>query len=367
MSSTRRPTHRRARLAVPALLVATAALGACDNALGPVVEQLDPVVASQRAEEIYTTMAGNPALASLAPLETASPFPAATAMMMATLPFAPSGDTPEWFGTRVERLAAAAPYFSPAEPAVIFPADLLGKTLCYNPTTGQYEVCGNDGPPNGVRFILYAIDPVFKRPMVDNPVGEALFMDESTPSADALHIIVKLGETPVIDYLATATVKAANGGTVVFGATGFIDDGSKRLTFELHQEISELAGVSFNYYLAIEGTDASVELSARAQPGQGVHIELTVREGRGSVQLVLDASETQLSGSVTLNGATEPAIVISGTPEEPVFTHPDGSPITEEEARALHQLFRLVDKLSEVVHALLRPAHRILNVPVFAI
>lgn len=370
MSSTHIHRHRRARRAtVPALLLAVLAFAGCDSALGPVVESLDPVAASQRAEEIYTTMAGNPALESMGILETALPLPAAAALMSATSPFAPSLDDGAWFGSRVQRLAAAAPYFSAAEPAVIFPADLLGKTLVYNPTTGKYEVdpSATDAPPNGLRVILYAIDPVFKQPLTDTPVGFVDFMDESSPAADALHIIVTINNRVVIDYLATASVEAADGGTVVFGAKGFVDNGTKRLGFELSQRFSELAGVSFDYLLEASSDDASVRLAAVGRPQEPAQIELTVRHGRGTVVLVLSVSDLGLSGSVTLNDATEPAIIISGTPEEPIFTHPDDTPITEQEARALHELFHMVDKMSRVVHALLRPAHRILNVPVFAL
>ncbi len=364
MSSTRTLPARA--VARPVLLLAALALAACTDGLGP-IENLDPVTASQRAEEIYTTMSGNPALESMGILETASPFPAASAMMAATTPFAPSGERGEWLGTRIQRLAAAAPYVTSAEPAVIFPADLLGKVLIYNPATGKYEVAPNQSgaPPNGVRFILYAIDPVFKKPLTDTPVGYADFMDESTPAADALHIIVTINDRVVIDYLATASVEAADGGTVVFGALGFVDNGTKRLDFDLSQRISELAGVSFNYLLEATGEAASVRLTAEARPNQPAHITLTVSRGASSVVLDVTAGEREIAGTVSVNGTV--VIEISGTHEAPVFQHPDGSPITEEDARALRDLFRMVDKMSGVVHALLRTAHRILKVPVFAI
>lgn len=368
MQSSPFSSHRRARLAMA--LLAAIGLAGCGDALGPEGE-LDPVAASERADEIYATLAGHPALESMSALESWSPSGAApaVALMAATLPFAPTGSEQQWLGDRLAQLAAAGPYVTSAEPAVMFPADLLGKTLVYNPETEKYEVDPSltGAPANGIRFILYAIDPVFKRPLVDTPVGHADFTDRSTPTADVLGIEVVISDRTVVDYEASAIVEVLSGKTLVFGAVGFVDDGRRRLDFDLTQRLSEEHGVAFDYLLEVAGEDASVRLTAAAEPEQPVSIELTVQDGRGKVVLSLTVNDAELSGSVTMNDAAEPAVVISGTPEEPVFTHPDGTPLTEEETRAVRQLFRLVDKLTEVVRKLLRPAHRILNVPVFTI
>ena len=75
-------------------------------------------------------------------------------------------------------------------------------------------------------------------------------------------------------------------------------------------------------------------------------------------------SEAGIQGTLDLPD-TDNDITISANGEEWIVVHEDGSEITEEEAQAIRNMFHLLERIEHVVRKLLRPAHRILNVPVF--
>lgn len=362
--------------------LATLALSACSDSIGPVgnVEPLDAVTANQEAQSVTQTLEQHPALPSLELLEVTAPIwggSGAALLLQATSPFSPGADG-QGLRLRMERMqAAAGPYLSSANPAVIIPADLLGKCLGYNPQTGEYEVVGcadnAPAPANGVRVYLYARDPVFERPTGD-PVGHADFMDVSTPSEDALQIQVYLYSldptTPIIDYTASASVEVVGGVTVVFRAFGYIDDaqGGRRLDFDLEQRISEQE-LQLNYKLTANDNGVTIAFTAYAGPNRdidGITFTLSVWRGEDpntGPKLTLNVSEAGISGTLDLPG-TENDITILVNGEEWVILHEDGTEITEDEAQAIRNMFRLLDRIEHVVHKLLRPAHRVLRVPV---
>lgn len=361
--------------------IAALALAACAESTGPgqSVEPLDAVTANQQAQSMTASMEQNPGLPSLELLESTTPFltgTAAGALLQAASPFSP-GANGAGLRERLERVrAAAGPYLSSAEPAVILPADLLGKCLVYNPQTGQYEVDESctGAPTNGVRFILYAKDPVFERPLVDNEVGYADFIDESTPAEDALHILVYItgidANDPVIDYRASASVQVLGGVTVVFGAVGYVNDGSRRLDFDLEQQLSEQERLQLDYRLTAQDNGITLEYTATAGglDQVGIDFTLTVSNGMESLVLTLNVSEAGISGVLDLPGDEPSDIIIEAHGEQWSIHHVDPEdPITDADEQAIRNMFGLLERIEHVVRKLLRPAHRILNVPIFAI
>jgi hypothetical protein len=343
--------------------VAALALAACSDSIGPNgnVEPLDPVTANQQAQSITESLEGNPGLASLELLETTTPFLAgsgAEVLLQAASPFSPESDG-QGLRFRMERLqAAAGPYLSSAEPAVILPADLVGKWMIIDPTTGEYVVDETrSGPDNGVRFSLYAIDPVFENPILDQEIGTADFLDESSPTEDALRIVVLLFSVSDTDPV-----------IVVFRAVGFVHDGSRTLDFDLEQRISQEERVELDYSLTARDNGITITFTAVAPGAEGVGVDfaLTVSNGSGeALALTLNVSEAGISGRLSLPGDASD-IIITAHGEEWTIEHenPD-EPITDREEQAIRNMFHLLERIEHVVHKLLRPAHRILNVPVF--
>ncbi len=370
-----RKIQQRLRALVP---MAALVLAACSDSIGPEqVVPLDVVTANQQAQSMTQSLEANPGLPSLELLETTTPFLAGSSaglLFSATAPFSPGADG-QGLVERMQRMqAAAGPYLGSAEPAVILPADLLGVTMVYNPDTGEYEPSSLEGAPeNGVRFILYAIDPVFEQPLVNNEVGHADFIDESTPSEDALRILVVIvdidPDNPVIDYRASASVEVLGGVTVVFGAAGYVNDGSRRLDFDLTQRISEEERLELDYSLTAVDNGVTVEFTAMAGPDRvGVDFSLSVSNGEEALVLTLNVSEAGISGRLALPGETPSDIIIEANGEEWSVQHenPD-EPITDQDEQAIRNMFQLLERIEHVVRKLMRPAHRILNVPVFAL
>ncbi|MGH3859331.1 hypothetical protein, partial [Actinokineospora sp.] len=120
--------------------------------------------------------------------------------------------------------AAVRPSFA------VLPAEALGAVYEWDPGIDQYVEGTVVGPANGVRFVLYAVNPLTGLPNEPlAPVGYADFLDETTGATNALRVRV-VGDDGVTyaNYLVTGTA----GSTVASAsASGFITNGVRRLDF----------------------------------------------------------------------------------------------------------------------------------------
>ncbi len=360
-----RHAHRIRRLAMSA---AAAVAVACNDATAPSAE-FDADVANETAQDLAASLGDNQVLQTLEVMGRSMALRAPAAGLAATTaPFAPETATDgSWIGTRAGRLADAALVRAAADPAVLIPSDLLGKTLLYNPAAERYDVDEDrtGAPPDGVRFVLYAVDPA--RRQVLSPLQEIGFLDlvdESTPSADRLAITGSVGGVVLLDYEAAASIGVVGGVTLTFTAAGSVGDQDDRLDFDLREELSEASGVELDYLIGRTG-GANVRLQVSAASAESVSLSLTIEDAPGRVILAVTGSDDALEGTVRFNG--EVVVQITGTPDEPVFTDPAGNPLGEQERRALRELFRFAEALARLIDHLLRPAHNILSIPVFAL
>src|SRR5437016_14597703 len=97
---------------------------------------------------------------------------------------------------RLQALRLAAGTLGSGISASVIPPQYLGQTFVWDDATHKYVVGPDAGPSNGVRIILYALNPVTGA--VAEPssaVGFADLLDESTtsPAVNKLHVIVKDG------------------------------------------------------------------------------------------------------------------------------------------------------------------------------
>jgi hypothetical protein len=128
------------------------------------------------------------------------------------------------YGRRIEEAQLLRQLVPTLANAVIFPPEVLGKTFEWNLTNSLYEPTARTGAPtNGIRFILYAIDPFTglpADPLVE--VGYVDLMDESTSTTTKLHVqVAGVGGTPVyVDYTVTiSSGRITSTGRVTNGAT----------------------------------------------------------------------------------------------------------------------------------------------------
>ncbi len=357
--SARRPSPWRRATAL--LGFATLAVGGCGD--GP----FDPVATDNAVEGVFATIENNQAVQSIAVLADGFPaFSGAPAALQATLPIALSAarGTPQWFGARLSQLELKPPPHSTAAPAVLFPADLLGKTFVYNTQTGAYEVDLNrsGAPATGVRLILYAVDPILRQVVTPlNEIGHLDLTDEGTPAADAVGIKAVINDVTVLDYVASASITTSS---VSFSAQGVLSDGTTNVNFTLSQTFSETDGVMIDYDVSVPDQDARVRLQVTADPqGGSVHITFTIEHDGRTVVLDVTGTDTSISGTVSHNGET--VIEISGNPDAPTFTDVAGNPLSPAQLVSLKDLFDGAGDIFDHLDDLLAPAYHVLQISFF--
>lgn len=247
------------------------------------------------------------------------------------------------------------------------PLEIRGTTFVLDPATLQYvpdpERAG--APANGVRFILYAVNPVTHGPVLDLEVGYADLTDEgdSLPDRIALRLRVVSGGVAYLDYMVTA------GGSETVGsltAAGFTTDGIRRIEFRV--------GVS----AADDGDAAAVQVQFEiAMPDRAFHATATVRNvdaasgAFGEVALEVMLGETQIiftahgtadtiAAEFRVNGAL--FATARGDPRAPEIRGADGRELTPEEQRALHGIIELVGRVFEMFNVLMQPVGAMLGV-----
>lgn len=125
-------------------------------------------------------------------------------------------------------LRRLVPTLTGASTEDLFPPEVDGKTFEWNVTTDVYEPTARTGAPSaGVRFILYAINPLTNtpaEPLVE--VGYVDLNDEGTTGAEKVHVTVAgVGGTPVyVDYSVTLASLSASSARLT--TTGYITNGA---------------------------------------------------------------------------------------------------------------------------------------------
>jgi hypothetical protein len=355
VSSHRVASSSPCRLALFAALAAFG-LGACSDSTNP-AESFDPTAANQATASVLATFSDNPALDALDVLQTALPgFTPAPVAPAGILPLPDDGALAEL--RALDRLLA---FPSPGSSAALFPADLLGATLVYNTTTQQYEVdpAATGAPANGIRVVLYAVDPVFHQPVEPlNAIGYLDVTDESTAAADQVGIVAVIGDVTYIDYLGSAVVYT---NAVTFSAVGSLSDGTTTVNFDLNHSYSAADGFVLTYDVDVPTASTSVHAEVQLDPNlETASYSLAVEHQGDAVSLDVTGSATAISGTVAHNGTT--VAEVSGTPDEPVFTDGHGNPLTNEQIQALGELFGSIAAIISGFDVLLIPAYLVLQV-----
>jgi hypothetical protein len=325
-----------------ACVLVLVAAAACGDSTGP--EDFDPIATQQKAEVVLAAFDNNPALLSLTALESLS---VAGPVLSATLPVAPSA-----FGSRATRLrgyiGAEGPSLGSSSPMAIFPADLLGATFVWSGQSYAEDPNATGAPANGIRVILYTVDPITRRPV--QPLDDRGYVDitdESTASVDALHLVVTWEDVTYLDYVASAVTTTSS---LTLSAEGFVSNGTEQVDFDLTFTLTETS-VSVDYLLTHD--TGSVQLTGSIT-ATAIDVVLTVDDGDNTVALDVTITESTVTGTIEYNG--DVAVEIGGTPEVPTWTRPDGTPLTEQELAALVAFGELIDDVIGHFDDLLGPA-----------
>jgi hypothetical protein len=242
--------------------------------------------------------------------------------------------------------------------AVAIPAEYLGVTFVYDASTDEYITSDRTGgPANGVRFIVYAVNPITgvpTEPLVE--VGYADIVATETATSGSVRIELVSADVTYLDYTVgvTGTTSSFN-----ISVTGFITNGTDRVNFDLSNtlNLSDTPGASslvVDYVLTVPTRGGfRIDFEGNATESTST-VEIAARGEHGTV--VISGSEANSAGTfqVRVNGELFATITTSAS-EPPVFTGADGQPLSEEELQALQDLYGVFVESFDFFQDLLDP------------
>lgn len=368
------------RLAPGAVLLVFLAAACGEDAVGP-MSLSDPVATTAQMQAIGATIE-SPVFESFSALgaDIAPAAPAAASArellrasqpMLSRMALQPYRRSLE----DAQVLRQLVPTMSSLAPQQIFPPTILGKTFEWNPSTFQYEPTTRAGAPsNGVRFILYAINPLSggpADPLVE--VGYVDLTDESSPSAVKLGITAAgVGGTPVyVDY---EVIVSAGPTSFQLTATGYITNGAASpdtLHFDGSVTVRETATggtVTQDVSFDVNSRDLHIRLIETLTVSQsGIVLEINFRfehgdevvTARGTITVELDSA----SGTITVrvNGGLFATCEITATPASETVTcaGADEDGLNADEQTALQAIADAIEQVSEAFSNLFAPAENI--------
>jgi len=361
---------------VRSLAVVTAVLAAaCSDNIGPGTIT-NPITTDAALTSVDSAFAAPAALSfgALGQFMTPTGLSAAAAAVNATAPRLPGNgqNAPAFAADRIGDLRALAALSPTAPQGPIIPDSLYGSVFTWDSAAGHYVRTPTGGPANGVRFILYAVNPITHAVAYPlNPVGYVDLLDESTVSSLKLHIQVKGNEgTPTyLDYLVTVTPGA---GQVSATVSGFISNGgageaNKTLTFDISATLT-LSSADVNASFALNNPAVTIQLhltSERTIEGQEtVTIDFTITHPGESIRLqgtfvktggVLDT----LNAEIRVNGQV--FATVAGNALGVTFYDKDGNVIEDSEQqhavlRVLRHLLEMAEHVFDFIEDLFEPA-----------
>jgi hypothetical protein len=240
---------------------------------------------------------------------------------------------------RLAALLPAAPHKSFSASSAVISAEVAGKTYEYS--GGSYVPTDRTGAPaNGVRFLLYAVDPVTFMPV--EPLVETGYVDITDLSGSttrSARVQVVSGSTTYLDYTVTA-----NSVTGMISVTGFVSDGTNQANLNLRSTLTTSGTLTLVYSLDVPQRDVSIDLTLSATglvtEAGTITLNLSMSGPNGTVSMSGQFTSTGGTLTVRTGGREFATITVTGQ-GAPVITGADGLPITEEDTAALQSIFGL--------------------------
>jgi len=267
---------------------------------------------------------------------------------------------------------------TPANPqGPLIPDSLYGSIFTWESASAQYvrsQTTG--GPANGVRFILYAINPLtgaIAYPLIE--VGSADVLDESAGATAKLHILVEdvAGTTTYLDYTASLTFGV---GMVTAAVDGFVTNGAggganKTLTFDVSATLT-LSSASVNATFTLNNPAITIVLIATANfagATETVTVDFTFTRPGETVRLQGSLTTTNsvvdtITAQIRVNGQV--FATLEGNAQGVTFYDANGDVIQDAGAQhdvleALHHLREAVEDTLEFIEDLFDPIENFLN------
>ncbi|KPJ96071.1 MAG: hypothetical protein AMS18_01695 [Gemmatimonas sp. SG8_17] len=268
--------------------------------------------------------------------------------------------------TQRAQLAAqeiAAAMAAPA--AVLIPEEYRGLTYVYVPGEGYLvDPEATDGPDNGVRFILYTVNPITKEIAVPlDSIGYADLLDESTENEAAIRLRVVSGDVTYLDYVVSTSGPITS---PTFTIAGSITDGVNVAEFTLSVAFEfTFAGATIDIDYDIAVNDSSIEIA--------LHLEGDAEENSSAtidITFMHDGHEVFFTGSLVNDEGTlevyadeQLFATITVTASSVEVLGADGEPLTQAEAQALRRFIELVDDVMDTFDRLFQPVEFLFSGP----
>jgi hypothetical protein len=238
-----------------------------------------------------------------------------------------------------QRMSASAGH---SGSAMMISSTIAGKTFVYDPNTSSYAASDVAGAPaTGVRFLLYAVDPVSYAPV--EPLVETGYVDlidMSAGSTQAARVLVVSGGITYVDYTVSVSTGTTSGRVSV---TGMITDGTNQANIVLRSTLTSTAGLTLTYSLDLPQRDVSVDLSVNAtdvsQVSSPITISLTMRGPNGTIAMTGQFTDTSGNLNIRVNGAAFATITTDGTTT--TITRSDGTALSDDELVAMEGIFEV--------------------------
>ena len=383
-----RARHGRPRwgLAVVAALAA-----ACSNSTGPQAHLANPQQLSSDLLAVSGVLQSS-VLTSFGVVGTATGSPATVATPAGALLQAAPITAPRSAGQvyldaprRLQALRLAAGTLGSGISASVVPPQYLGQTFVWDDATHQYVVGPDAGPTNGVRIILYALDPLTGS--VAEPstaVGFVDLLDESTtsPAVDKLHVIVT-GGTPTspgvtyADYTVSASVTGSPATAFNASAVGFVGDGTHTLAFDATFAATNLTtdnpDAQMDVTWDLDNPVIHVVLHETLASSDANHLTVTidfsvVHGGEtvavtGTISVVSFPQSLTANLSITVNGVAYARVTgtATATTNSIQIAHANGSALSDSEYQAVVDLFDLPGAIETAIDNLFAPSEHLMG------
>ena len=247
----------------------------------------------------------------------------------------------------------------------VIPAEVLGKTFEYNTETDVYQASERTGAPaNGVRFIVYAVNPITQVPVEPlQEAGYADLLDQSTATTDAVRLQLVSSGVTYVDYGVSGSATETSGLAVV---DGFVTNGTTRVNFDLQNSYSDAANgtIGFDYSLDAPSLDVALnyvigvtQLSTAAALAD---IDVTLAGPHGNVGIDGNLVEGEGELTANVNGEAFAVVTLDENTEVATITKPDGSALSAPEYAALAAIWGAVLKGLDLFEDLLDPLDNLL-------
>lgn len=268
---------------------------------------------------------------------------------------------------------AAARAFAAAGPAAgpLLPLDFRGRTYTLDGGHYYYNPDRTGAPENGVRFILYEVDPI-THDRGASEVGYVDLIDESTEAAYIARVIVVTGGVEHINYTVSATIGTQSVG---FTVSGFIGNGTDVVNVDLsmtfvQDDFGSTATVHHAFSVPTRDfeMDATAVFTFNSETQQGsIDADGTFMQGDHSVSvsaLVEFGDGDGVSGGGTVDISVDGRLfaVVTIVGDDVTVRNADGGELTAAEAAAVRRMFHAFkDVFDDKFEDFLRPVNRLFD------